>query len=112
MERFAKAMAWVIGYVFEGDPDSPSFRKGLEEGSLEFDERAGRFLLNEVIHSGNMGHGEDRFDGKLSQSAIARYWYNLKRDIRLIQICPHEALWDPVFNVYQFIWCRIQKSKI
>ena len=29
MERFAKALAWVIGYVFDGDPDSPSFTKGL-----------------------------------------------------------------------------------
>lgn len=103
MLKFARAMMWVLKEVF-----------GLGDRYLlcELDASAGRFLLNEVMHSGNMGHGEDRFDGKISGSAISRYWYNLKRDIRLIQICPHEALWDPVFNVYQFIWCRIQKSKI
>ncbi len=102
MKRFAEATMWFMQYVF-----------GLEDKYLlcEPAEKAGRFLLNEVMHSGNMGHGEDRFDGKISQSAIARYWYNLKRDIRLIQICPHEALWDPVFNVYQFIWCKFQKTK-
>lgn len=102
MTKFARAMMWVLKEVF-----------GLDDRYLlcEPDASAGRFLLNEVIHSGNMGHGEDRFDGKISQSAIARYWYNLKRDIRLLQICPHEALWDPVFNVYQYIWCKFQKTK-
>ena len=34
MERFARALAWVIGYVFDGDPNSPSFTKGL--GKIQF----------------------------------------------------------------------------
>lgn len=103
MLKFARAIMWVLKEVF-----------GLGDQYLlcEPDASAGRFLLNEVMHSGNMGHGEDRFDGKISGSAVSRYWYNLKRDIRLMQICPHEALWDPVFNVYQFVWCRIQNTKI
>lgn len=102
MKRFAEATMWVMKEIF-----------GLEDKYLLCvpNEEYGRFLLDEVVHSGNMGHGEDRFDGKISQSAIARYWYNLKRDIRLIQICPHEALWDPVFNVYQYVWCKFQKTK-
>lgn len=101
MKRFAEATMWFMQYVF-----------GLEDKYLlcEPAEKAGRFLLNEVMHSGNMGHGEDRFDGKINKSAIARYWYNLKRDVRLLQICPHEALWDPFYNVYQFVWCKIQKK--
>lgn len=108
MGRFAAALMWIIANVFE---DSINHNPSTETLLCEPDERAGRFLLNEVMHSGNMGHGEDRFDGKISRSSIARYWYNLKRDIRLIQICPHEALWDPFFNVYQFIWCKFQKTK-
>lgn len=100
MKKFAEATMWFMKNVF-----------GLEDKYLlcPADEKAGRFLLNEVMHSGNMGHGEDRFDGKISQSAIVRYWYNLKRDIRLIRLCPHEALWDPFFNVYQYVWCKMQK---
>lgn len=102
MKRFTEAVMWIMKEVF-----------GLEERYCLCcpNESVGQFLLNEVMHSGNMGHGEDRFDGKISSSAIARYWYNLKRDIRLIQICPHEALWDPVFNVWQFFWCKFQKTK-
>lgn len=102
MKKFAEATMWFMRYVF-----------GLDEKYLLClaNEIAGRFLLNEVVHSGNMGHGEDRFDGKISDRAVSRYWYNLKRDIRLIQFCPHEAMWDPFFNVYQFIWCKIQKAK-
>lgn len=100
MKKFARATMWVMKEVF-----------GLDDRYLlcEPDASAGRFLLNEIMHSGNMGHSEDRFNGRISSHAMARYWYNLKRDIRLIQLCPHEALWDPVFNVYQFIWCKIQK---
>lgn len=102
MKKFAGAMMWVMQEVF-----------GLESEYLLCDPNpdGGRFLLSEIMHSGNMGHGEDRFDGKISQSAIARYWYNLKRDIRLIRLCPHEALWDPFFNLYQFLWCKKQKTK-
>lgn len=102
MSKFVGAMMWVMQNVF-----------GLSEKNLLCvpNPVGGQFLLNEVIHSGNMGHGEDRFDGMVSARAISRYWYNIKRDFRLLQICPHEALWDPFFNVYQFMWCKLQKKR-
>ena len=102
MKKFAEAMMWFMQNIF-----------GLEAKYLlcSLNEDAGRFLLNEVMHSGNMGHGEDRFDGKIGRNAMSRYLYNLKRDLRLLQFCPYEALWDPFYNVYQFVWCKVQNKK-
>lgn len=111
MERFAKALAWVIGYVFDGDPDSPSFTKGLGEGSFVPDEKEGRFLLSEIMQTGNMGHADERVDRSKLNSALGRYIYNFKRDLHVMRICPHEALWEPWFNLVlymkrKFIWSR------
>ena len=111
MERFAKALAWVIGYVFDDDPDSPSFTKGLGEGSFEPDEKEGRFLLSEIMQTGNMGHADERVDRSKLNSALGRYIYNFKRDLYVMRICPHEALWEPWFNLVlymrrKFVWSR------
>lgn len=101
MMKFCKAMMWLMKYIL-----------GLDDRYLlcPTDENDGRFLIDEVLHSGNMGHGEDRFDGGISGSAVSRYWYNLKRDVRLLKFCPHEALWDPFYNVYQYVWCKMQSN--
>lgn len=102
MLKFSKAVMWVLTEVC-----------GLEDRFLLCppDADSGLFLLNEILHSGNMGHSEDRFSGRISGNALSRYWYNLKRDIRLIKICQYEAMWDPAFNVYQYCWCKIQKTR-
>lgn len=95
MKRFATAMMWLMKDVF-----------GLDERYMlcEANEEYGRFLLDEVMKSGNFGHGND--EDRISGSAAKRYLYNIKRDIRTVKICPHEALWDPVFNVYQYLMTK------
>ena len=102
MKRFAKAMMWMMKDVF-----------GLDEKYLlcEQDETYGRFLLDEVMQTGNMGHADERVDKKQLQSACGRYLNNLKRDIRILKICPHEALWEPLWGIYQFAWCKLTQLK-
>lgn len=98
MKRFAEAMMWIMHEVF-----------GLDELYLlcEPNEEYGRFLLDEVMETGNMGHADERVDKKQLQSAGGRYLNNLKRDIRIVKICPHEALWEPLWGIYQFAWCKL-----
>lgn len=95
MKLFAEAMMWVMKEIF-----------GLEDKYLlcEPNEEYGRFLLDEVMQTGNMGHADERVDHKQLQSAVGRYLFNLKRDIRIIRICPHEALWEPIASIYYNIW--------
>lgn len=95
MMKFCKATMWLMQRVF-----------GLEETYLlcEPDEKNGVFLLKEVLRSGAFTFGEE--NTRIEKSAAKRYLHNLKRDIRTIRICPHESLWDPMFNVYQFFMSK------
>lgn len=101
MTKFCKATMWLMKEVF-----------GVSDECLlcEQDEKNGRFLLEEVMRSGNFGHGDER--NRISGSALKRYLYNIKRDIRTMRICPHESLWDPVFNVYQFLLTKFVWNKM
>lgn len=102
MKRFAEATMWMMKEIF-----------GLEDNYLlcEPNEEYGRFLLDEVMQTGNMGHADERVDHRQLQSAVGRYLFNLKRDIRIIKICPHEALWEPLWGIYQFAWCKLTNLK-
>lgn len=102
MKRFTEAMMWIMNEVF-----------GLDERHLlcEPNEEYGRFLLDEIMETGNMGHADERVDKKQLQSAVGRYLNNLKRDRRIMKICPHEALWEPLWGIYQFAWCKLTQIK-
>lgn len=96
MSRFAPALMWVVKEVF-----------GLEEELLlcELDEKEGRFLLNEIMNTGNMGHGEIRFQWG-QKSALGRFVAAQKRNLHLVTHYPHEVLWSPVFNIWRFSWLK------
>ena len=102
MGRLVPAMMWVMKEVF-----------GMDDEYLlcEPNEKDGRFLLSEIMQTGNMGHADERVDRSKLNSALGRYIYNLKRDLHVMRICPHEALWEPWFNLVlymrrKFIWSR------
>ena len=66
------------------------------------DERRGKFLLNEILLSGNFGQYDKRVkhDGSQLTHNIQRF----KRDFRLVWYFPSECLWEPVFRIYHFFW--------
>lgn len=92
--RFAPALMWVMKEVF-----------GLEDEYLlcEPDEKEGRFLLNEIINTGNMGHGETRYRWG-QKSALGRFMAAQKRNLHLMTHYPHEVLWSPIFNIARYMW--------
>lgn len=94
MERFAKGLMWVLREYF-----------GLEEKYLLFepDEKEGRFIMQEVMLTGNMGHGDTR-DWGSKQTALSRFFFNLKRDVYLAKHYPHEAIWQPFFSIWLYFW--------
>ena len=96
MSRFAPALMWVMKEVF-----------GLEDECLlcEPDEKEGRFLLNEIMNTGNMGHGETRFQWG-QKSAWGRFVAAQRRNLHLATHYPHEVLWSPIFNVWRFFWLK------
>lgn len=101
MKRFAAGLMWVLREYF-----------GLDERYLlmEPDEKEGRFILNEVLLTGNMGHSDKRNWGSM-KTPLSRFFLNLKRDFYLAGHYPHEAVWQPVFSIWLYAW-RLCKGLI
>lgn len=99
MDRFASGLMWVLKVYF-----------GLEEQYLllEPDEKEGRFIMQEVMLTGNMGHSDTRNWGSM-KSPTSRFFLNLKRDVYLARHYPHEALWQPLFSIWLYLW-RLSKG--
>lgn len=94
MSRFARGLMWVLHYYY-----------GLEERYLLMppDEREGRFIMGEVLQTGNMGHSDTRNWGSM-KTPLSRFFLNLKRDFYLAGHYPHEAVWQPVFSIWLYAW--------
>ena len=77
---------------------------GLEEKYLIVpeNEKMGKFLIQEIMISGNFGIYDPRI--KRSNSRLLRNISRLCRDVRLFRYFPSECLWEPIFRIYHFIW--------
>lgn len=94
MYRFATAMMWLMKEVF-----------GLDEKYLicECNEKEGRFLLDEIMNTGNMGHGETRFK-RDDTNALLRFISNQRKNLHLLTHYPGEVCWSPFFNLTRYFW--------
>lgn len=82
---------------------------GLDERYLlaEPDAQRGKILLNEMIKSGNFG----RTSGLARRSIARKYFAKIGRNLRLVHMCPSEALWEPWFRTWHFFWRQYAKVK-
>lgn len=96
MGGFAKGIMWLMKNIF-----------GLADGKLlcEPDEKEGRFLLDETMHTGNMGKGDTRFRWG-QKTAFSRFVANQKRNQHLLTHYPHEVCWSPFFDIVRFAWLK------
>ena len=96
--EFAGAVMYVLREVM-----------GLDEKRMICapDERRGRLLLEEIMAGGNFGHYDER--NHFGQGAL---WHNIqrfRRDWRMLRFYPSEALSEPLFRAWHFLWRWKQK---
>ena len=123
--KFAKAMMWVLMHAFEcindHDNDKPTPNpslKGRENLNwrerypwmiVEPDEKEGKFVLKEIMHTGNFGKFDKRYNWNI-KSPLKRFIANQKWNVHLITHYPSEILWSPFFNIYRYFlvkkWMR------
>lgn len=96
LTRFASALMWVMGHVFALD------RKYM---IYEPDEKEGRFLLDEIMQTGNFGHGETRYNG------FGTFKRMTIHGLHLLLHYPSEVIWTPIWLVYHKIWKMKYKRK-
>ena len=91
--KVATAVMWVLKEMLKMD------EKYL---LVQPNEKLGRFLLDEIMLSGNFGQYDPRVKHGVSQ--WEKNLQRLKRDWRLVWYFPSECLWEPVFRWYHFFW--------
>lgn len=97
LRRFASAMMWIMGYVF-----------GLEREKMlcEPDEKEGKYILNEVMQNGNMGHHDHRIKRVSKNAKVQSVAASLQHTWHLATHYPSEFLWTPIWIVWHFCWKR------
>lgn len=93
MKRFVGAVMYVMQEVFRLDGDF------LMTQPLAND---GRFLLNEIMRSGNFGHFDER--NTHHQSRLANGIENIKRNLRFVGRYPQEVCWMPAWKIWHWFW--------
>jgi hypothetical protein len=101
MLRFARATMYVMREVFY-----------MDEALMLVapDEEAGKFLLDEIMLSGNFGKYDVRIDRKNHHKLIPRVWTSIRRNVRFLRYYPNEVLWNPIFRTWQYCWSRRVKG--
>jgi len=97
LRRFASAMMWIMGYVFRLERD-----KML----CEPNEKEGRYILNEVMQNGNMGHYDTRIKRVSKNVKIQSVAASIQHTWHLATHYPSEFLWTPVWIFWHFCWKR------
>lgn len=97
LKGFASALMWVLGEVFS-----------LERSSMlwEPNEENGRFLLNEVVLSGNFGNYDERLPQH--RNKWQSFWMLSVHNLRLFRFTYDDWFWGPLWRLYQYMW---RKSK-
>lgn len=84
---------------------------GIEEDCLivPVDVKRGKFMLNEIMQSGNFGHYDRRVGNFNRRTAFGKNLERLRRDLRLMWLFPSECIWEPFFRLYHYLW-RVNHS--
>lgn len=95
LKRFADAVMWVLQEVF-----------GMEDDYMltKPNEREGRFLLYEVMQSGNFGQYDKQMLRKSKESDFSYGFRKIRRNLRFVWSYPTEVLWSPLFKIWHFFW--------
>ena len=101
LERFASALMWVLGHVF-----------GLPEEQMPWkpNEKDGKFLLEEIMLSGNFGKQDERQRG-LYDSKWNSFWMVHVKTFRLWRFDHWAWLWSPIWRIKGFVWRKLKGYK-
>lgn len=96
MYKFATAVMYVLQKVF-----------GLQDNLciIKPNEKAGEFLLSEILIAGNFGENDTRYGSRTKNESVAHRYFRLtRRNLHFISSYPSEAICEPLFRTWFFFW--------
>lgn len=103
LDRLAAAVMYVLQTVFAMSDECLICKPN---------EKDGKFLLNEIMLSGNFGNYDVRRGNLVNESAFHKYIRKSLHNIKLVSHYPHEALWEPFFRLYHCFWRKFELWKM
>lgn len=102
MRKFSGALMYVLKQLLRMPP---------EYLLCEPSEKDGKFLMNEILLSGNFGHNDPRMGdvaiGGYLKSRFSQAWRRFKRNMRFFWSYPGEVIWEPIVRVEHFAWKKL-----
>lgn len=99
MKRFCAALMWVLQYVF---------RLESELMICPSNEKDGRFLLKEIMLSGNFGQRDKRNKRYNSKSYLQNFTGIIFRNVSYVRFAPFDWMMSPIWRLYYFCWRKIK----
>ena len=98
--RFAGAVMYVLHEVL-----------GLSEEKMIVpkDVKRGRLLLSEILNGGNFGKHFSKYGHFTQQGMAKKYFLKIWRNMHFVRYYSAEALSEPVFRTWHFLWRVVQK---
>ncbi|MFA4046230.1 nucleotidyltransferase family protein [Prevotella sp. PCHR] len=97
MYKFAGALMYVLHHIFRLEP---------ERMIVPMNEKEGKFLLQEVMQTGNFGHEDTRIQGHKANSHIGRFLQRQCFYMRMLRHYPGEVVWMPYFDIKRFFTAK------
>lgn len=98
--KFARAVMYVLHETL-----------GLSEEKMiaPMDEKRGKLLLAEILNGGNFGKHFTRYGHFTQQGMAKKYFLKIWRNMHFVRYYPAEALCEPLFRTWHFLWRMWQK---
>lgn len=97
---FLRAMMWVFAYIFEGCEENEITKDRFPWMLCEPDAKEGKFLLQEILQSGNFAQNDSRYNFK----HLSKLRFQAKHGIHFISHYPSEILWMPLWLPWHQCW--------
>ena len=85
---------------------------GLSEEKMiaPMDEKRGKLLLAEILNGGNFGQHFTKYGHFTQQGMAKKYFLKIWRNMHFVRYYPAEALSEPIFRTWHFLW-RMNNKK-
>ena len=93
--RFTQALMYVMQEMFALD---------RQHMIVEPDSRHGKFLMREIMLSGNFGKHDARFVKTKAGYNMQHLKNQVIRSLMLINHYPSETIWNPLFKIWHMFW--------
>ena len=86
---------------------------GLSEEKMiaPMDAKRGKLLLAEILNGGNFGKHFTKYGHFTQQGMAKKYFLKIWRNMHFVRFYPAEALSEPIFRTWHFLWRMWNKNK-